>query len=760
MARLTSGGAVLAAMVVGASLVVATPASSQVDGDPSGSSTTSTSAPAGSPGTSVVPEVDDHDLVPPEGPSVPSDESIDGPIEADPGPPEEEVVTTTTTAPPLRFAGLPSQRLTTSGGWSWFEGPRAVLTECELLVGSVATGLTADGPSRDGDVDVITLDLASGSPRVDTLAEGFETDDHNSPGILPLPGGKVVALYSGHRTDDLVRRSFRAPGVWHWRSLAPVRSTSGPVTYSNLAFLAGEGADGVLYDVYRAGRDATVLRSTDRGASWQRVGPLIQNGNNRPYLRYADDGHSRIDLGVTSGHPRESGEGSSIYHGSISGGVLRDSAGVLVGTVGDGASPDDLTLVHAGDANHRAWIQDVVQTPTGPVMTYSVRDLSPGVPPRLRNTYWYARWEGGAWSTHQLGYAGTAIYQLEQHYTGGAALEPGEANRVVISTDVDPATGAPLVSAADGWVRHELLEGVTSDGGQTWQFTPITQDSTVDHMRPVVAQSDTGADALTWMSGTYDSWIAYRTGIEAIVTPDAGGGSCAPPAYEPGPNPIAGDFDGDGRLDHLHYVPGGTPDTVFWGDGTRTVVRVDGTYTPILYRRAAQPDRQAIIWSNPNGQSYLWTTQGRTFRSAPYHVPPGTIPVVGDFNGDWRDDVIHHRPGSAPDRLLLSSGSTYTSQWLHVSGRYQPLVGDLDADGREDVFWYAPGAAADSIWWFGPGGVPASTPTSVQGSYRPSVGDRNGDGTADLYWGLEDSSGYLWTFDPAQRGAVTSTFQR
>ncbi|OWY60575.1 hypothetical protein B7486_68450, partial [cyanobacterium TDX16] len=30
------------------------------------------------------------------------------------------------------FAGHPAQTLTRDGGWSWFEGPRAVLDECEL----------------------------------------------------------------------------------------------------------------------------------------------------------------------------------------------------------------------------------------------------------------------------------------------------------------------------------------------------------------------------------------------------------------------------------------------------------------------------------------------------------------------------------------------------------------------------------------------------------------------------------------------------
>jgi hypothetical protein len=27
------------------------------------------------------------------------------------------------------------------------------------------------------------------------------------------------------------------------------------------------------------------------------------------------------------------------------------------------------------------------------------------------------------------------------------------------------------------------------------------------------------------------------------------------------------------------------------------------------------------------------------------------------------------------------------------------MVGDLDGDGRDDIAWYGPGGRADSVWW-------------------------------------------------------------
>jgi hypothetical protein len=662
-------------------------------------------------------------------------------------------------AVPTSFVGGSPLTLTNDASWSWFEGPRALLDACELQVGSTASGATADGSGRTGDVDVTTLDLTTGTTRVDTLAEGLEPDDHNSPALLELEGGRQLAMFTRHRRDGQLRRAGRAPGVWHWRTHPALVSPVGRLTYSNLSFLADEGVGGTLYDVTRGELTPTVLRSTDRGATWQWVGPLVQNAGQRPYVRYADDGVGRIEVATTDGHPKEVLDGSRLYHGYVEGGVLHASDGTSVGPLGSGPHPSELSLVHAGDAEHRPWVQDVEQSAEGPVIGYSVRDLSAGLDADRRLTYWYGRWTGSSWLTHLVGWAGSNLDDDEHHYVGGLVLDPANPSRMVLSTEVHPDTGEPLVSTADGQVHHELFEGTTPDGGMSWTFTAITEDSTVDNIRPEVTDHVAGRQALVWMAGRYDGWLDHATAARAIVVGDGDGTWCPGPAYEPGPNPVSGDFDGDGLLDHLHYVPGGSPDTVFWGDGDRTVVRVDGTYTPIPMRRSEQRDREVIIWSDPTGRSYLWRADDdHVFTSTPYAPHPGATPVVGDFNGDGADDVVHYRPGAGADRLALSVPGGYVSRATKISGRYQPLAGDLDADGDEDVIWYAPGSAVDYIWSFSPTGAHQSRATTVVGSYRPSIGDRDGDGTADVYWQRPDGSGYLWSFVPGQPGAFTSSF--
>jgi hypothetical protein len=645
------------------------------------------------------------------------------------------------------FAGLAAETLTASGGWSWFEGPRAILTDCELLVGSVATGSGVDGAGRAGDIDVTTRSLVDGSSWVDTLAEGLQQDDHDSPALLELPGGRVVAGWTRHNDDRLLRGATRIPGFPWWSSTPSGQYAGGAVTYRNLIHLADEGATGgTTYDFFRgrvpSGRlSPTIRRSNDLGVTWEAVGPLLLGENHRPYLRYADDGASRIDLGVTEGHPKEVATGTGIYHGYLEDGVLHGTAGDLVADAEEGTSadPTSLTLVFEGDALHRAWILDVAQAPGGPVLVWSVRDRSDGVAAEQRNTYWYGRWDGSAWQTHQLAVAGTSLWDFdEEYYTGGVAIDPADPSRLVVSTDVDPTTGIALA-------HHELFDAVSPDGGATWSFTAITSGSAVDNVRPLLPEPTATTRALVWMAGRYGGFGDYDTAVQAIVDGGAGG-TCPEPTYVRGPHPFTGDFDGDGRIDRLHYRPGSTPDTMFWGDGDRTVVRVDGSYAPLPVRFADRPQADAIVWSNPAGASYRWDATGHAFTSRTYVGVAGSKPVVGDFDGDGVDDVLHYRPGGKTDLLDVSSGSGYQRRTVRVDGTYQPLVGDFDGNGTDDVLWYRPGSGTDSLWAFDAAAGYRSWPMRVTGTYLPAVGDLDANGTADVVWSTPTGTTNTWSF--------------
>ena len=110
-----------------------------------------------------------------------------------------------------------------------------------------------------------------------------------------------------------------------------------------------------------------------------------------------------------------------------------------------------------------------------------------------------------------LCWAGGELYGAQPDYTGLASQDPSDPRRVVVSTNVDPVAGTPLVSASDGLVHWELFEGYLQQSG-TWAWTPLTADSTEDNLRPVIAAGGTGK-ALAWMRGRYWSWTAFDTRV-------------------------------------------------------------------------------------------------------------------------------------------------------------------------------------------------------------------------------------------------------
>jgi len=183
---------------------------------------------------------------------------------------------------------------------------------------------------------------------------------------------------------------------------------------------------------------------------------------------------------TTEQHPRV--VPTSIYHVIIvEGRLLRSDGTVVDADLSDDVAvrPEQLTRVFAAGGAVRAWAVDLHVDGQGrPYAAFSVHSS--------RDEYWYARSDGAAWRAHFLAHAGSALYAGEAYYTGLVALDPADPGRVVASTDVHPATGAPLISAADGELHHELFEGSTTDGGAAWEWAAITADSTVDNLRPIV----------------------------------------------------------------------------------------------------------------------------------------------------------------------------------------------------------------------------------------------------------------------------------
>lgn len=417
------------------------------------------------------------------------------------------------------------------GGWCWFESPGALQHGNLLLIGSVASG--GNNENRRGNIELHIHDCSSQITDHVILHEQFELDDHDGPALLIRPDNRLLVLYAKHGTEAHNYSRISLLDAKPFRQFGPVQlytpSPTTELTYANLFLLPNESNR--IYNFFR-GLDGSFkpsyLYSDDLGTSWHNGNVYINvqsTQKHRPYVRYTSNERDTIHIVYTEGHPRD--YDNSLYHIYYSAGQLYQSDGTKLCSLQVGLnSPDQGTQIYRGDAQHVAWIVDLVlDNHDYPVCIYSVQYNSEGLPvgqggDDLR--YRYARWDGSTWHNYPLAYAGCRLYAGEDDYSGLAAIEPNDPSVVYISTNSDPVTGNPLISRSDGQRHYELFRGSTNDNGQTWTWTSLTNDSNADNLRPMRPrntnqQNPSPYHALVWLRGKYLAFTDYLQEVVAHV---------------------------------------------------------------------------------------------------------------------------------------------------------------------------------------------------------------------------------------------------
>lgn len=429
-----------------------------------------------------------------------------------------------------------------NGGWCWYQDERALVdTKAnKLLIGSVASG-----GARNGDIEATVYDLSAKTKKLYTISKSLESfiDDHNAPAFVIRPDGHYLAMYSGHRVDCISRTSIFDGTSWSaekqfdWGPLgcpwAPPDAgmTTNMVTYSNPWYLGSS----IFSAVRSVDTDPAVLTSADDGESFSYEGRLAsspQQGYVAGYFKYWGNNIDRLDFIGTEAHPRNAD--NNLWHGYVQGGIVYDSFGTLVdGSLKDMSSTvtnaKDIsaftpvfktrTTIHGVEMSH-AWDIDLVRYADGTLgvlwqarANYTGNDKdSTGEHPDVRLLY--ARFDGTEWKLTYLVKAGPQLYSSEEDYVGLGALDPDDPTTIYISTPYDPTTDTLPSTTA----KREIWRGTTCDNGATFQWTPVTANSTRDNIRPIVPKWDAAHTALLWLQGTYNSAQAYALSVVGLVS--------------------------------------------------------------------------------------------------------------------------------------------------------------------------------------------------------------------------------------------------
>jgi hypothetical protein len=437
-----------------------------------------------------------------------------------------------------------------NGGWSWFEDERAIVdptagTAGKIIVSSVANGSGTGGAARNGDVEVESVDLSTSVVSQFTLHDALQADDHDSAALWRRTDGRYVSSYSTHGADTLTRfRISTNPGdISAWGPEQTLTQGAG-ATYSNLQYLSADnGGSGRLYDISRTvDLDPHVIVSTDQGQTWAAAGRLLNwplptgdpkytgTDGSRPYLKYTSNGTDAIYFITSTDHPRA--YDNNIYAGVIKNGKVYDSFGNVVDDNlfdGNAKKPTDYTTVWNTDTSplSYAWTTDLALDSQGhPYALFTARNGADSTDHR----FLYARFTGTQWDVHEIAKAGGYLYASENDYTGLGALDPSNPNRLFISTKIDPRDQVTMA-------HYEIFQGLTADGGANWTWQPITFNSTIDNIRPIVPNWDANHTALLWMRGSYSSYTNYDMDIVGLT------------AFGPLQQMLVGDLDKDGDVD-------------------------------------------------------------------------------------------------------------------------------------------------------------------------------------------------------------------
>jgi hypothetical protein len=419
-----------------------------------------------------------------------------GPATADttptPGPDPTASPSSSPTPSPSPSPTPTAAALGEDGGWSYFSDPRAVevRTPRTLLYTGWVSGL--------GSIVAGAYDPATARVQTMVLQDRLQDDDHANPSVVALPDGRVTYFWSAHNGLFMYYRTTTVAGDIH--SFGPLRTL--PVrpsgdrlfTYSNPVLLPAE--NNRLYLFWRSQyTHQAFATSDDLGQHWSVARVLLEEPDQRPYVKYASN-NDTIAMAFTRSHPDESPTG--IYYMSYWKNAFFRADGTAIGGMEDlpFAPAQTELVVDPAVIGGSAWVMDVALGADGfPVIVY----VATGEVHR----YHYVRWNGSAWHDTLLTDAGPGIATngREPSYSGGISLDHSDPTTAYLSRRVGE------LNVVERW--H------TDDGGATFTSAAVDQNTSVDNLRPVVPVGLAPTDTVRalWMSGTYRYFTDFVTSV-------------------------------------------------------------------------------------------------------------------------------------------------------------------------------------------------------------------------------------------------------
>jgi hypothetical protein len=377
-----------------------------------------------------------------------------------------------------------------------------------------------------------------------------EIDDHNNPAFIRMTDGKIMAAFSRHGEDNMMRWRISLDAepidIDDWGAEQTL-NTGAVHTYANLAYAGGD-----LYNVTRNGLASggkwwvakfNGTTFTDRRQMWN--GPETDDNG---YAHCTGDGDKLWILMATSDFDVDNSlicfykEGEDWY--APDGTFIEDyedspltfgdlTADCFVYTFDATAlAPGETFDDHVPDG--RVWPMDIKTKDGNVYVAFVVSNYQDtiGLPPinrkdYQRNLYFWAKWDGTSWTKKFIANGGWGISAESARYPGALALDPENPENVIISTSEKyPFALGSRYSSGELNSHFEIWYGRGHEGEWVWEpltinsdFNLLSPNGSVGHHHPRIVTNGTDRWA-TFVSGYYEQFEGvYNTHISAIHLP-------------------------------------------------------------------------------------------------------------------------------------------------------------------------------------------------------------------------------------------------
>ena len=344
--------------------------------------------------------------------------------------------------------------------------------------------------NKSGQMTVTSIEA---NIRESFILADYERDDHNSAALATLPGGRILAIYTRHSADNLIR--WRISNKEDIRSFTKEKqiSSKGSVTYIQIHRIS-EYEYRIFYR-YSMNNWATRIYDYRSDSFTEEKVWLNEAYGGQYYLWTQEDKEKgKINIVMTC-HPTN-GKDQNIRYGYFDkeGNICTNKK--ILGNLNEEnkLSPRDFEIVYEPEEGTRTRLYDLSFKGQKIGCLFGIFTSA------YNSQYMYAYYDKGKWTVEKVSESGSAAV-LGNHYFGGISFSKNDMQTLYLSREKEG--------------KWTIEKWETKDFGKSWISKVLDSSANEVLIRPTLPFNTKDKIEVIYMKGQYPSYHTYDTKLVA-----------------------------------------------------------------------------------------------------------------------------------------------------------------------------------------------------------------------------------------------------